>query len=109
MLKRSRTGGKNTLKNYTKNILINWITQVSHTAINKACGCNGIPIELFKTLKDDAIQVLFLICQQILKTQHWPQDWKRSILIPFPKKDMTKECANHQTITLISSFTHVYV
>ena len=54
------------------------------TAINKASGCNGIPVELFKTLKDDAIKVLYSICQQIWKTQEWPQDWKRSILIPVP-------------------------
>ena len=67
------------------------------TAVNKASGCNGIPVELFKTLKDDAIKMLHSICQQIWKTQQWPQDWKRSILIPIPK-----ECANHQTIALIS-------
>ena len=54
------------------------------TAINKASGCNGIPVELFKTLQDDAIKVLYSICQQIWKTQEWPQDWKRSILIPVP-------------------------
>ena len=71
MLKRSKRGRKITLKNYTKNILMNWITKVSHIAVNKACGCNGIPIELFNILKDDAIRVLFLICQQILKTQQW--------------------------------------
>ena len=54
------------------------------TAINKASRCNGIPVELFKTLKDDAVKVLYSICQQIWKTQEWPQDWKRSILIPVP-------------------------
>ena len=58
--------------------------------------------ELFKSLKDDAIKVLHSLCQQIWKTQQWPQDWKRSILIPIPKKGSTKECANHQTIILIS-------
>ena len=72
------------------------------TVINKTSGCNEIPIELFRTLKDDAIKVLHSICQQIWKTQQWPQDWKRLILIPVPKKDSTKECANHQTIALIS-------
>ena len=77
------------------------------SAVNKASGCNGIPAELFKTLKDDAIKVLHSICQQILKTQQWPQDWKRSILIPIPKKDSTKECATHQTITLISHASKV--
>ena len=54
------------------------------TAINKASRCNGIPVELFKTLKDDAVKVLYSICQQIWKTQEWPKDWKRSILIPVP-------------------------
>ena len=64
------------------------------TAVNKASGCDGIPVELFKILKDNAIKALHSICQQIWKTQQWPQDWKRSILIPIPKKDSTKECAN---------------
>ena len=72
------------------------------TAVNKASGCNGIPIELLKTLKDDASKVLHSICQQIWKTQQWPQDWKRSILIPIPKKNSTKEGSKHQTIALIS-------
>ena len=77
------------------------------TLINKASGCNGIPVELFKTLKDDAFKVLPSICQQIWKTQQWPQDWKREILIPIPKKGNTKECVNHQTITLISHASKV--
>ena len=72
------------------------------TAVNKASGCDGIPVELFKTLKDDAIKVLHSICQQIWKTQQWPQDWKRSIFIPIPKKGSTKECSNYWTIALIS-------
>ena len=72
------------------------------TAVNKAGGCNGIPVELFRSLKDDAIKVLHSLCQQIWKTQQWPQDWKRSILIPIPKKGSTKECANHWIIALIS-------
>ena len=66
-------------------------------AVNKASGCDKIPAELFKSLKDDAIKVLHSLCQQIWKTQQWPQDWKRSILIPIPKKGSSKECANHQT------------
>ena len=61
------------------------------TSVNKASGCDGIPVELFKTLKDDAIKVLHSICQQICKTQQWPQDWKMSILIPIPKKGSSKE------------------
>ena len=66
-----------------------------------------IPAELFKTLKDDAIKVLHSICQQIWKTQQWLQDWKRSILIPVPKKGSTKECSNHQTVALISHASKV--
>ena len=77
------------------------------TAVNKASGCNGIPVELFKTLKDDAVKVLYPICQHIWKTQQWPQDWKRSLLEPIPKKGSTKECANHQTIALISQASKV--
>ena len=77
------------------------------TAVNKASGCDGIPVELFKTLKDNAINVLHSICQRICKTQQWPQDWKRSILILISKKDSTKECANCQTIALISHSSKV--
>ena len=61
------------------------------TAVHKASRCNEIPAELVKSLKDDAIKVLHSLCQQIWKTQQWPQDWKRSILIPIPKKGSTKE------------------
>ena len=69
------------------------------TAVSKASGCSEISVELFKTLKDDAIKVLHSICQQIWKTQQWPQDWKRSTRIPVPKKGSTEECANHWTFT----------
>ena len=69
---------------------------------NKASGGDGIPIELFQILKDGAVKVLHSICQQIWKTQQWPQDWKRSVFIPFPKKDNAKECSNYRTIALIS-------
>ena len=69
---------------------------------NKACAGDGIPAELFKILKDDAIKVLHSICQQIWKTQQWAQDWKRSVLIPIPKKGNTKEGSKNQTIALIS-------
>ena len=69
---------------------------------NKASGCDGIPVELFQILKDDAVKVLHSICQQIWKTQQWPQDWKRSVFIPIPKKDNPKECSNYCTIALIS-------
>ena len=77
------------------------------TAVNKASGNDGIPIELFKTLKDNAVKVLHSICQQIWKTQQWPQDWKRSILIPIPKKGSTKECTNYWTIAHISHASKV--
>ena len=68
---------------------------------NKATGGDGIPLELFQILKDDAVKVLHSICQQIWKTQQWPQDWKRSVFISIPKKGSAKECSNYCTITLI--------
>ena len=124
--KQSRRAGKNTWKNYRKkgpNEPDYYNGVVSHpvadileseakwalgsTVVNKASGCDGIPIELFKTLKNDDIKVLHSICQQTWKTQKWPQDWKRSILIPIPKKGSTKECANHQTIACISHASKV--
>ena len=77
------------------------------TPLNKTSGCNGIPVELFKTLKDDAIKVLHSICQQIWKTQQRSQDWKRSVLNPISKRASTKECANHWTIALISHASKV--
>ena len=69
---------------------------------NKASGGDGIPVELFQILKYDAIKVLHSICQQIWKIQQWPQDWKRSVFIPIPKKGNAKECSNYRTIALIS-------
>ena len=68
---------------------------------NKASRGDGIPIELFQVLKDDAVKVLHSICQQIWKMQQWPQDWKRSVFIPIPKKGNAKECSNYHTIGLI--------
>ena len=70
--------------------------------MNKASGGDGIPTELFQILKDDAVKVLHSICQQIWKTQQWPQDWKRSVFIPIPKKGNAKECSKYHTIELIS-------
>ena len=70
--------------------------------MNKASGGDGIPVALFQILKDDAVKVLHSICQQIWKTQQWPQDWKRSVFIPIPKKGNAKECSNYCTIVLIS-------
>ena len=75
--------------------------------INKARGGDGIPVELFQILKDDAVKVLHPICQQIWKTQQWPQDWKRSVFIPIPKKSNPKECSNYHTIVLISHTSKV--
>ena len=69
---------------------------------NRASGGGGIPVELFQILKDDAVKVLHSICQQIWKIQQWPQDWKRSVCIPIPKKGNAKECSNYRTIALIS-------
>ena len=74
---------------------------------NKASGGDGIPVELFQILKDDAVKVLHSICQQMWKTQQWPQDWKRSVLIPIPKKGSAKESSNYHTIALISCTSKV--
>ena len=99
-----RRGGKNTQKNYAKDILMSQITTKVITPLgrdilecevkwtlesittNKASRSDGIPVELFQILKDEAVKVLHSICQQIWKTQQWPQDWKRSVFIPVPKK-----------------------
>ena len=73
----------------------------------QASGDDGIPVELFQILKDDAVKVLHSICQQIWKTQQWPQDWKRSVFTPIPKKGNAKECSNYHTIALISHASKV--
>ena len=75
--------------------------------MNKASGGDGIPAELFQILKDDAIKVLYSICQQIWKTQQWPYNWKSSVFIPIPKKGNAKECLNYSTIALISHASKV--
>ena len=76
--------------------------------MNKASGDDGIPVELFQILEDDAVKVLHSICQQIWKTQQWPQDWKRLVFIPIPKKGNAKECSNYKcTIVLISHASKV--
>ena len=75
---------------------------VESITMNKASGGDEIPAELFQILKDDAVKVLHSICQQIWKTQQWPQAWKRSVFIPIPKKGNAKECSNYCTIALIS-------
>ena len=74
---------------------------------NKASGDDGIPVELFQILNDDAVKVLHSICQQIWKTQQWPQDWKRSVFVPIPNKGNAKECSNYHTIALISHASKV--
>ena len=70
--------------------------------MNKASGGDGIPVGLFQILNDDAVKMLHSICQQIWKTQQWPQDWKRSVFVPIPKKGNAKECSNYHTTALIS-------
>ena len=75
--------------------------------VNKASGSVAIPAELFQILKDNAVKVLHTICQQIWKSQKWPQDWKRSVFIPTPKKGNAKECSNYHTIALISHASKV--
>ena len=79
---------------------VKWVLE--SITMNKASGCDGIPVELLQILKDDAVKVLHAICQQIWKTQQWPPDWKRSVFIPVPKKGNPKECSNYHTIALIS-------
>ena len=121
-----RRGGKNTEKNCTKKNLhyqdnhdgvitdlepdipeceVKWALESITT--NKARGGDGIPVGLFQILKDDAVKVLHSICQQIWKTQQWPEDWKRSVFIPIPKKGNAKECSNCHAIVLISHASKV--
>ena len=80
---------------------------LTYITMNKASGGDGIPAELFKTLTNDAVKVLHSICQQIWKTQQWPQDWKRSVFIPIPKKGNLKEHSNYHTSALISHASKV--
>ena len=80
---------------------------IENITTNKASGGDRIPVELFQILKDDAVKVLHSICQQMWKTQQWPQDWKRSVFIPIPKKGNAKECSNYHTIALISHTSKV--
>ena len=80
---------------------------LENITMNKVSGGDGIPVELIQILKDDAVKVLHSICQQIWKTQQWPQDWKRSVFIPIPKKGNTTECSNYHTIALISHASKV--
>ena len=84
---------------------VNWA--LGSIATNKASGGDGIPFELFQVLKDNAVKVLHSICQQIWKTQQWPQDWKRSVFILISKKGNAKECSNYCTIALISHTSKV--
>ena len=122
---RARRDGKNTQRNCTKKILMidNHDGVITHLEpdileceIKQALGSSaamkdsegdGISAEVFKILKDDVIKVLHSICQQIWETQQWPQDWKKSILIPIPKKGGTKECSHHQKTALISHASKV--
>ena len=115
------TGGKNTQKNYIKKDLhdsdnhdgvithlepdtleckVKWA--LGSITTSNASGGDGIPGELFQILKDGAVKALHSICQQIWKTQQWPQNWKRSVFIPIPKKDNAKECSKYHSIALIS-------
>ena len=121
-----RRGGKNTQKNCTKKDLhdpdnhdgvithlepdileceVKWA--LGSITMNTASGADGILVELVQILKDDALKMLHSTCQQIWKTQQWPQDWKRSAFIPIPKKGNAKECSNYCTIALISHASKV--
>ena len=88
----------------SKCLLVKWA--LGRITTNKTSGGDEIPAELFQVLKDDTVKVLHSICQQIWKTQQWPQDWKRSVFIPIPKKGNVKECSNYCTIALISHSGH---
>ena len=124
--KKKRRGGKNTQKNYTKKYLndpdnhdgvithlepdileceVKWV--LGSITMNKASGGDGIPVELFQILKDNAVKILHSVCQQIWKLQQWPQDWKRSVFIPIPKEGNAKECSNYHTVALISHASKV--
>ena len=124
-----RRGGRNTQKLYRKDIhdQDNHNGVITHThlepdilecevkwdlgsiTMKKATGGDGIPVELFQILKDDAAKVLHSMRQQIWKTQQWPQDWKRSVFIPIPKKGNAKECSDYYTIALISHASKVMI
>ena len=80
---------------------------LGNITMDKASGGDGIPAELFQILKDDAVKVLHSICQQIWKTQQWPQDWKRSVFISIPEKGNVKECSNYHTTALVSHVSKV--
>ena len=84
---------------------VKWV--LGSITTNKASEGDGIPVALFQILKDDAVKVLHSICQKIWKTQQWPQDWKRSVFIPMPKKNSAKDCSNYCTIALISHASKV--
>ena len=84
---------------------VKWV--LGSFTMNKTCRDDGIPVELFQILKDDAVKVLHSICQQIWETQQWPQDWKRLVFIPILKKGNAKECSNYHTIVLISQASKV--
>ena len=84
---------------------VEWALEI--ITMNKASGGDGIPVELFQILEDDAVKVLHSICQEIWKTQLWPQDWKRLVFVSFPKKGNSKECSNYCTIALISHASKV--
>ena len=93
------------LESYILECEVKWA--LGSVTLNKASGGDGIPVELFQILKDDTVKVLHSICQQIWETQQWPQDWKRSVFIPIPKKGNAKECSNYHTIALISHASKV--
>ena len=95
----------NHLEPATLECKLKWVLE--GITMNKANGNDEIPVELFQILKNDAVKVLHSICQQIWKTQQWPQDWERSVFIPIPKKDNAKECSNYCTIVLISHASKV--
>ena len=87
--------------------VMNIFKELDQASMNKDSGCDEIPVELFQILKDDAVKVLHSICHQIWKTQQWPQDWKRSVFIPIPKKGNPEECSDYHIIALLSHASKV--
>ena len=94
---------KNEIMSFAATWMVKWA--LGSITTNKPSGGDAFPVELFQILKDDAMKVLHPICQQIWKTKQWPQDWKRSVFIPIPKKGNAKECSNYHTIALIPHAT----
>ena len=108
MIQRYLRGKFETILKCTQNVMI-FGKHNAQRSTNKSSGGDGIPVELFQILKDDAVKAPHSICLQIWKTQQWLQEWKRSVVIPIPKKGSAKECSNYCTIALISNAPKIII